>query len=544
MDIDISNIKKHMCHDGHTRYVLDSNSKIIHWIQYNLEIQKKQAQKYAGRTEQVLDLSNCIISNDKSSNEKVFRLLYLIKDTKLAGLDYFDSNGYDHMTSTRIVNYKFICNNSIFYYADFQRTTFFENVEFENTKYINAVYMHNCIFKKYTSFKGAQFISFCDFSLTAFAYTIFDKCVFDADIIHFLGCDFKEDVSFNSVLFTEQLDCHRTRTSFMGCKFEKSVLFNNIIFTRECDFSNSLFQGQCEFVDCKFMFPVLFDNATINFQLIFYKENNEYTYIVCISFKNSTINGRLEFIRVKSAKFIGNNILIEKKGYLRFGRSSIESLDLCYAVNKGVILLQNNNSSIKCIDFSNGMDFGKIEIESSKITPKNRHTARIMKDSAYKCNNIIDALFYKKIEYSFYKKELKKIYIDIFTKTMKNCNFSNIKELKNLPLSESILLCLNNISNNYGISWIRGLIFTFIVSIFFYSLFSFSTGSFVYTNDVLKWSIFHQKYWIGVLNFLWLPTIVSSKKLNLISYVLLIFGKIMVAYGVYQTISAFRKYGK
>jgi len=121
---------------------------------------------------------------------------------------------------------------------------------------------------------------------------------------------------------------------------------------------------------------------------------------------------------------------------------------------------------------------------------------------------------------------------------------------------EKILLLFNRVSNNHGYSWIRGLLFTLSVWLIFFSLFTVSIDNFSFINSS-KWHllIFERSYWTNAFDFLWLPQGLKSltDKLNIndlnkanyfIMAVSFILGKILIAYGIYQTVSAFRKHGK
>lgn len=107
-----------------------------------------------------------------------------------------------------------------------------------------------------------------------------------------------------------------------------------------------------------------------------------------------------------------------------------------------------------------------------------------------------------------------------------------------------LMLWLNKLSNNHGLSWIRGVMFTIITGFVFYCIF------YLCQNDwFLKYF-----FWENFLSYFWLPggmnDLISFLRSNpnvfvgilgVFSYLL---GKIFIAYGIFQTISAFRKYVK
>lgn len=104
---------------------------------------------------------------------------------------------------------------------------------------------------------------------------------------------------------------------------------------------------------------------------------------------------------------------------------------------------------------------------------------------------------------------------------------------------DSILLILNWVSNNNGRSWVRGVLFTLLIGFVFFLQYIKSIGvdseSFVLYEDYIlyltsfpelslkKYEEFN-KHW-NVSLVIWLS-------------------RIFVSYGIYQTISAFRKYGR
>lgn len=117
------------------------------------------------------------------------------------------------------------------------------------------------------------------------------------------------------------------------------------------------------------------------------------------------------------------------------------------------------------------------------------------------------------------------------------------------------LLNLNRFSNKHGLSWFRGVIFTIILWQLCYSMFiMFKDGfAFPWESDCVC-LLGEQNYWNGAFQYLWLPdgldelSVLFQKDVMTISLIggafSFLIGKIAIAYGIYQTISAFRKYGK
>ena len=149
----------------------------------------------------------------------------------------------------------------------------------------------------------------------------------------------------------------------------------------------------------------------------------------------------------------------------------------------------------------------------------------------------INALDFKLYETKAYQKELKK---------------------SRGRYADKFLLNLNLLSNKHGLSWTRGLIFTFTCWITLYSSFVMVRDgiAFPWNRDCI-FLLFDSSFWEEAINFLWLPEGLDSLtntenglfstnqwyKLLLGTFFFLL-GKVAIAYGIFQTISAFRKYGK
>lgn len=103
---------------------------------------------------------------------------------------------------------------------------------------------------------------------------------------------------------------------------------------------------------------------------------------------------------------------------------------------------------------------------------------------------------------------------------------------------DSILLSLNWLSNRNGKSWSRGVLFTLIISFLFYLAYSYSIES-----DFDKESL--KDYVLFISSFPKL-SLDKFKEFDSVWYVSLIIwlSRIFISYGIYQTVSAFRKYGK
>ncbi len=117
-----------------------------------------------------------------------------------------------------------------------------------------------------------------------------------------------------------------------------------------------------------------------------------------------------------------------------------------------------------------------------------------------------------------------------------------------LSINDRLLLCLNKLSNNFGISWLRGVWFTFYISVSFFIVLlavntvvissyplNFSKGSTPASLTEIILAFLKFVFTLGFDN--------SEIQSNGLLYLVFILAKLFIGYGIYQTIAAFRKYG-
>jgi len=207
--------------------------------------------------------------------------------------------------------------------------------------------------------------------------------------------------------------------------------------------------------------------------------------------------------------------------------------------------------------FYNGVDFGESEfsnIDLSGIEMKNdaklinyetatfqlvnnRITGLYLKQYALKMNDSVNALKFKKMEMDAYRRYL--------ISKLSTSETSGIALVKNKidALLDLAILYLNKWSNSHGNNFLKGILFTLAMWFVFFSWFIITRDgigkNFIWTDG---------QYLKEAVNYLWIfngiEEIVKNNSVtwkNIIPYFL---GKILMTYGIYQTIAAFRKYNK
>lgn len=261
----------------------------------------------------------------------------------------------------------------------------------------------------------------------------FKDYTFNCDLVFTKDCIFEGDINFFQTIFNRQIyfnDCKiKGKASFGKSIFKDRFTFNNMKEIKEVFFKHAEFKEKVEFKESCYE-KVDFENATFEkladfYRTKFYKVNFERAY-----FKEIAVFSETEFycdVNFKYTKFFGKSIFRD-------------------TVITGKLDLKNSI-------FKDEANF--LDIKLSKV--ESRETARIIKDSFEKQNNIIEANKFYALEMEKREKELdfKK---DFF---------------------EWLVFKIHRLSSNHSQDWLLALFwiisFTFL-SVFIEKIFNSSSG--------------------------------------------------------------------
>lgn len=345
-----------------------------------------------------------------------------------------------------------------------------------------------------------------------------------------------KELDFNDCNFLEKIlliKCELSSIDFVNCSFEKTVKIVD-------------FKGEINKVN--------FHRSTVK-KFLFFNGFDEETVVTT---KDCKIDFSYVFIQPTGHIIIRN--VNKDNGFCG-------EIDFSYANILGTITLQD--SQFKTFNLQKSTIVGQFNKESVLIEEySNRDTLVRIKNEFYKKNDKVKALEYK-------AKEFEKYFVEIDYPLVKNIskfilNFTNVKT-KNIEAIVSIillpflllmsilpfqyftktreytLLFFKRMSNSFGISWARGVIFTIITAFIFYmSINCWGSDTKIFEFGWKSWSSFGE-VWKGYLNILNIFNLNNQKiaiELNAFGETLFFLSKIFIAFGVYQTIAAFRKYGK
>ncbi len=363
------------------------------------------------------------------------------------------------------------------------------------------------------------------------------------------SCFLKEITSYNNT-FNEEIDFSKTKfkgvikfvnakfqkgINFQGTTFEKSVSFHGTHFAEDVDLSNKIFKEDVSFVNAKFQ-------KGINFQGTTFAEDVDFrttTFPQKVDFKNMTFNQSVDF----SEKLFTESVSFQKTFFHSVVFTKVEFDNTVDFENISI----SNNMILRGTCFKKGVDFslinfinnGRLNIfgfnmngtkteEYKKIPPSHkRETYRILKNQAIAQNDHINAIEFYKSEMLAYQEELK----------------------LEKPSIDKLIMRLNRLSSNFGIDPLRGVIFTMATTILFYSLYLFVaciekkfTLSWNCNPDALGENIRAVLEFFNLTKWDYNPIGIGNDYNY--AFIVLVIGRLFIGYGIYQTIQAFRKFGR
>jgi len=322
--------------------------------------------------------------------------------------------------------------------------------------------------------------------------------------LHLSYSFFKESISFNSTRF-------QGNVNFMYCEFSNVFDFARTNVILNLNFFSSQFKERATFIKCsvggwtnlflvQFYLDAQFRGVTFDGEVIlrstgFYQlaDFRQSTFRNIVYFNGANIKQKIDF----SQSVFFERLMLHG---LRYTDNSLFCFDYC---------------SIK----SGNLEYAPA-IPSKYL--ETRRTAQLFKHTAIHNNDQISMIDYNVREMELYNEALK---------------WSTRKDIAN-----KIILFFNEKSNKFGSKWVRGVSFTLIFALFFFVLMLF-LGSDSDTRSLGVWV----KGFVGTVNVLNFSEDFAGQqgvKLNALGVVLAFISKIFVSYGIYQTVSAFRKHGK
>ncbi|GGG46579.1 hypothetical protein [Bizionia arctica] len=394
------------------------------------------------------------------------------------------------------------------------------------------------------------------------------------DSIHFEGI-FNNHINFEKKIITEYLffesSTFNSRIDFQEgffqyIRFSRSN-FNGLIYLNGYNYLDNKTR-ELEIKDLSIHSSVFDKDMSVNLSNIKYLNfsNNNFKQLFHFnSYTDTTKNEDMIMVRISGVN--QGNIVLERAyldidirdinfGNIFFKEANISSLVLSEFHNIGSVFFTNILSGLHLIiqdSIVGNLNFinSDINIFEEIVIADSKLNGISLKKYP---NTILSSSSNPKVGYgikdkSKRKENLKNVYTQLKEVARTNGDFDNANKYKSLEhiellkskkfSADSILLFLNWISNNNGRSWLRGVLFTIIVSVIFCVLYFFTLNieSHQYPN--------YKELILFITSFpkLELEKFEIQNKSWEISLVIWL-ARIFISYGIYQTITAFRKYGR
>lgn len=475
---------------------------------------------------------------------KVFWLSFIIDGIELNNVIFNKKTSWENIVTNETILFK--------------KVVFNDNLEIEKTKYFKAEFktctINNIINSQNEqtniTFGGQLFFEECIFN-TSLKYTgesnsilNFNRSIF-REVTKFYQRNPEANVNFNNVTFEKEVVFYEflcKKISFISTSFHKLKFLSPSLY--RADFTNALFNDTAKFVNIT---PIENKKISLNYsfttikKLFFIDSDDGNT-------KNPPLNigGQINFRRalIENTAFIfirnisdvqNPNCRINFESTNILGSIAIQNSHFKTIYSKNTVIIGNliiQDTTMTNLYLDNSTPTGKILYNTDYIPENlNQESACILKNQHLFVHNNIRALDFRAKEMQAYRKKLcKKTY--------------RTKEYK---WSEKIVLLLNCVSNKYGLKWFRGCVFTLVSAILFTTIYMFFNQNLGFEipnswQDESWTSI--GIYWKNVLSYLWIPKFPDLNDMTTTALIFYILGKIIVGYGIYQTIAAFRKHGK
>lgn len=524
--------------DSNGRHILNTPDKIVRWIKYQFEEQDQEI-KYSGipsssKDFRHIDLRNCVLYTEEYQGVPVSMNLRDIAGKIDCIVDTSEEYEQGLTPFMQEVYLSIWYDNSLIYRGSFNRTKFHGPISLHNTSF--CPYPTTETDWSFCEFMENLWVEECKFSGGDFCGSKFHGTVhfLDNDLgrnsIEFLDCHFYNNVEFDHIIFDnyESEDLFDIPGIYFDLSiFEMDFALKYITFIQYCSFNFCTFNQNAVLTNISDAKLLCFNSAIIKKGLTLTADRgqSDKNLIKDLCFDKADIAGFTNIKHSNIQNLQAHFATIQNNGIFKSLDSIITNCDMTSICNRGMLFFED--STISKIRLADAMNLGIVELENTYIDGRNiadRKTARILKDSASKNNNAIDALKYKYLELELYRKE------------------------GGISIGDRIILIAQKVSNRYGTNFIQGIAFTMTAAMVFFWLINYTGADepIFRLNARFDFSGFGEiwKKYLDVLNVLNFRDKLDGVGLNAWGETLFLAAKIFIAYGMYQKVSAFRKYSK
>jgi hypothetical protein len=509
--------------DSQGRTILGSAKEMAEWVKLGFKEQDSNNSPDIPFKRHYIDLSNCVlyISYPVGSLEPVSRIFNLCDMVGIVpGIERIEGDP----------NYLFEVTKDIHFDGSELYGNFFHYVKFDGMVRMDNVTVRSnfscfkCLFLDYVYMQHIHITGRSDFEQCEFRKGLVMNGA-DADLFHFNNCTVKERLWLSSV----KLNNHHISGYHQSIEITNSAVDNLTLSKVNTD-------GLPVYVGDSTVCGMRADSVSLNSSLCYNScsldgvmtvvmdDGGQRNMIKELVFHSCEMDAQYHIENTNLEKVEFNFSKIDDKGRLRLSQCGVKDFTVgCSSVFGQMDVLENRISSI-CLEGTCVQ--GYLNFQGNEVGDySDRQTLRLLKNEAKKINDDVEAT-------KLYAKEMKLLLAD-----------------KDISLWDKASLRLNKWFSGFGESWGRALLMTSALSIVC-TILMLGVGSSKYGFNLSGEFMGVGQYITALLdsiNVFSIPLFSDTIKeygLNVFGQVLYFLIKVIVAYGTYQFVVAFRKYGR
>ena len=485
---------------------------------------------FTGKTYFLNITSKKISENTIIGREKEFSF----NGAKFQSETYFNGNNYIELNFSEVefgVKDKDVT-------ISFSNAKFYESIRFHHCDFYSSINFENTTFEKLVDFHGAIFFEAQPFHFTDFSEeAIFANVKFKKEV-QFLYCKIKPDsyIRFESSIFERGLEISRSN-------FRRNINFWDITIDKEGEQEIFRNLNNQHYKDIKYIddfgkyptkeVPMVYRQIRETYRIIkddFYAQNNR---IEGLKFYEKEMSVYLEEKRLSKTKKEEKH---ESNCYKKFkGDKIFYSLIIIMVIT--IILWGCYKYFIFYIILI--ISFVLVLVERWYKNKEKLKTKNPLKQNNYFSFIflIIGIIFYliciREVMNTIHYMGISYIFL-----------FFSAAFLYFYQERDRIILWFNKNSNSFGTDWVAGVNFTLLIALISTMIILSKTPHIVFSFDIEGIENFIRTL-VEILNITESADIkILNKEPNTWQYILIFFSRIFIGYGYYQTIQAFRKFGK
>lgn len=509
--------------DEQGRVILGTAQEMAAWVRLGFVEQDKKRTSDDPFYQHFIDLRNCVLYISYPIDSKGMPASKIFNLCHMAGIVPGIENIEGDSNYLYEVKLDIHFDGSVLYGNFFHYVKFYGMVKMDATTILGLSSCFKCLFNGYVYMQGIHLNG---------GYT-FEQCEFNKGLTmkgaevgsinsEFSNCTFKERLSLARAHFTK-------REHSNPIEIRNSVVENLNISKIRTDGIPLFIQyasiRSMKMDNLKVKGAIGFNNCTLEGILTsIVDENNQNNEIKELLFHECNVKAQCHIENCDIDKWAFTFSKIEDAGRLRFYQCGVEEIQVVSSTIEG--RMDFRGGTVSTLDLEESHIPGYFDFVGNEVKQyKNRETLRLLKNEALKVNDEVAAIH-------LYALEMQMLLDD-----------------KGVSFWDKLSLRFNKLFSNFGENWLKALgttlLFSVVLTLF---MLGFGSGKFGldYAGEFIGVGAF-VTILLDSINVFSIPLFSDTVKaydLNVLGQILYFLIKVVVAYGTYLFVVAFRKHGR